>query len=185
MDFYNSMLNILIGVVSGIFSGIIVSQVFLIATDFKEQRNRVAERAGMLSWIAGALDSLSILIEDKKQPNNENINNYIINKIIDNVTLKASDIEKSFEKMIFADLEPELHEIAVKMNDFTVELANWKRFEKIKINEYSQQINKIKRELDIYNEKSKRTLFKLIFKDRIMKAIAIVVLVIIALTVIA
>lgn len=44
MDFYAIMLNILIGISVGTFSSIIVSRIFLISTDYKEQIQQVQNR---------------------------------------------------------------------------------------------------------------------------------------------
>lgn len=202
MDFLNAMMNIVIGILSGIISGVIVSKVFLADSDLKEQRNRVGERVGMLSYIAGSLDTIIVLYKDRMQYDEAGVIKILnaIHYVVD----KARDVEKSFGKMVFDDLEPGLHSIAVRMhefsfdayklNDLAVETQNIYSSNMANLDdlpdetiivEYSEKINNLFIEFENYKNDYKKTVLRLLIKDKMLIMIMVFLFCFICLTVIA
>ena len=61
--------NILLGIIGGIISSIIVSRMFLISSEFKEEMNRLRQLMYKVGYFTGALDMhkdiLSVVYDEK------------------------------------------------------------------------------------------------------------------------
>ncbi|WP_041703128.1 hypothetical protein [Lachnoclostridium phytofermentans] len=175
MDIYNNLLNLTIGIIGGIFSSIIVSRIFLITADYKEQIQRVQTHVEVLYCLSGYLYCSKVMMKEAKE-----ISLAQKEKLI----LILEEEKTRFSQMIFDDLEKELHKIAIDMNDF---------IEGFKINKMNEQYIKNSRdELDgiiyrftIYKNDSRIKMRKLLIRDNVLRILLFVFIVIIILTIVS
>jgi hypothetical protein len=169
------MLNLLIGISGGIFSSIIVSRIFLISTDYKEQIQRIQNRVEVTFCLSGSLWCLQELYKD----------GYVLSN--DFKTKLSSLIEeerKCYNQMIFDDLEDELHELAIDYNDF-IENINVNKLDALVVDKKIEELDDLTKRFYKYKNSHKKTLRKLLLRDKILRYLFIIFIVIIMLTVIA
>lgn len=175
MSFYTTMLNLLIGISGGIFSSIIVSRIFLISTEYKEQLQRVQGRVEVTFCLSGMLGAAQALYKD----------GFILG---DTLKEKLSDLieaeRKCYGQMIFDDLEKELHILAIDYNDF-IESINVKKLDVIVIDKKLEELKDLTNRFYKYKNSNKKFFKKLLLKDIMIRILLILFIVIVALTVIA
>lgn len=175
MDIYSILLNLVIGIIGGIFSSIIVSRIFFITSDYKEQLARVQTRVEIMFNLSGSFFAGQILLS-KGYSLNDGYKEKFENTL--------HDIQKNFDSMIFDDLEPELNQIAIDLDDFVQAI----RTDKLN-QEYIDQLDELLPiEADkffTYRKKYKKILRKLILKDNILRILSVIFIITIVSTVIA
>lgn len=176
------MINLCIGIISGFFSSIIVSVVFSIRADYKDQVQRVQQRYENLHQFDGLFMFYELEVKPKDPADTiiQNLNETIL-KELKTVALNES---RMYQSMIFDDLEQELHEIAISMNNFIDDI---KRIETID----NDTIEKKKNELDIiienfnsYLHKQRSILKKTIINNNTLRIFAIIAVLIVVSTLI-
>jgi hypothetical protein len=182
MDFFNVMFNILIGISSGIFSSIIVSRIFMINTELIGQIQRVQVHVENLYGILGVFDIFKKIIEEDKNISKSDINV----KFLESIKDITADECNSFRKMIFDDLDKQLHEIAVDINDFVEKFRgkeNFKNEDEVFL--YGEELEKIIDRFNIYKRSYKKVIVRYILEDFTLRILVAIVFIIVVLTIIA
>lgn len=175
MSFFEIMLNFLVGICGGIFSSIIVSRIFFILSDYSEQIKRVQARVESSYGLSGMLMAAEMLITE----------GYSADKFIkEKIDIFLEEERKQYLSMIFDDLEPELHIIAIDFNDFIDGLDTSGEFSgeiRKNINTLDDLISKFNK----YKQSSKKKMYKLFIKDTALRLLFVILLLIVAVTIIA
>lgn len=176
MDFFEIMLNLLVGTVGGVFSSVIVSRVFMIVSDYSEQIARVQTRVEVSYCLQGALWAASMQYKDGSTE--------LGCKYKEELERQLAEERKYYAQMIFDDLEEELHNIAIEFSDFVIDLTV-ENLDKNVIEIKCQQLDVLTNKFNKYRNLRKKKMFKLFCKDITLRMLLVAFVIIIALTVIA
>ena len=180
MTLSETMLNLCIGIVGGMFSGIIVSKIFLIQSSHSEQISRVQGHFEYLYELEGLVVYYLHILE-KTNNGTHDLDEYLLEQIIE-YSKKECD---KFRYMIFDDLEKDLHEIAVKLNELMERFKNLKKLDDDVILSIYSDISDLVNRFNDYKKTSNKYFMQMIISDKILKILLIVFIVIIAVTIIA
>lgn len=177
---HNFLLNLLIGIIGGIFSSIIVSRIFLIRQELENQLDILRKSSYCLGSISAFFDVIEIIlkteydtaIELKHNPEYRNSGNFIelqptINALRDEILFKSiNEIDHFNDSLIIT--EKKLY----KLHTDTVQTV--KSFKDIK-NYKFDTIDACKKQLDALNKRydkcfkeKKSKFFFLILKDKML-----------------
>lgn len=185
MDFYDIMLNLCIGIVGGIFSSVIVSRIFLINSNLTEQVARVQQHIEKSYGLAGIMEFYSIAVKKKEYPKDEDSVNRLNEALLQNIHLICDEEVRSFQSMIFDDLEKNLHDLAVELNDFVEKMLRLNEVNEELMLKYGAELVSIQNKFNAYRNISSKIFVEQLIKDKWLRMLAITFLIIIVLTVIA
>lgn len=176
MSFFEVMVNLLVGISGGIFSSIIVSRIFLIITDYSEQVSRVQERVEVTYVLEGALLAAQAIFSDGYNELGEKYKQEL-NNLIDSENAQ-------YNKMIFDDLEKDLHALAIEYSDFMLSLKA-DRIDKNEVDKRISKLNKLTNKFNTYKSTRKKRLIRLFMKDATLRVLFSIFGIIVILTMIA
>lgn len=87
--------------------------------------------------------------------------------------------------MIFDDLEKDLHNIAVDLNDMMEKLQNIKTINSDILSSIHDDISCLENRFNVYKKSSNKYFKKMIFSDKTLRILFVVICVIVAITIIA
>ena len=185
MEFYEVMVNLTIGVIGGIFSGVIVSCVFLIQSVHSEQLSRVQlhfERVYGLDVVLFLFYNLLCKEDYSKNPGEKEKVHALI---VEDIEKKVMEECASFRSMIFYDLDRELNTIAVALNDNMEKLRGIKNMDSDEVGLLHSELNEIQDRFVTYKSTSTKHFRNRVIKDKTLRILTIILIIIIAITIIA
>lgn len=175
MDFFQIMLNLMLGIIGGIFSSIIVSRVFLIITDYSEQISRIQTRVEVTYGIHGVLEMAYWVWKDDGEVGEKFKQK--LKEIVDSES-------KYYAQMIFDDLEDELHILAIEFNDF-IDNLNVNKLNIEIIGEKIKVLDELTCKFTVYKNSRKKKLMRLFLKDTALRSLFVIFSIIVFLTILA
>lgn len=191
---HNFLLNLLIGIIGGIFSSIIVSRIFLIRQEFQNQLDVLRKNSYCLGSISAFFDVIEIILKNAYDTSVELEKNP---EYITTHNLKDSEplIEALRKELLFKTIaeidqfndalivtEPTLYKLHKDTIQFTKDLKNIKDYKFDTIDSTKKQISELnKRYNKCFKERSSKYLC-LVLKDKIMIILYVIFILICILT---
>ena len=184
MTMFDVMLNLCIGIVGGIFSSIIVSRIFLINFTFTEQIARVQEHFEKSYVLGGLIGSYSIYVEREDLPDDTTVER-INRDLLKEIHIICKNELDSFNAMIFDDLEDNLHSLAVELNDIICELSGLKVIDKETMISFGARLLSVQNKFNAYKKLSPKIFRKQLWKDKCLRILMVIFIIVIVGTIIA
>lgn len=177
---HNFLVNLLIGIIGGIFSSIIVSRIFLIRQEYQNQLDILRKNSYCLGSIGAFLDVIEIVlktsydtsVEIEKDPNYITTHNLKDEKLLIDALRKEllfktiAEIDQFNDALILT--EPTLYSLHTDTIQFTKDLKNIKEYKFDIVDSSKKQLSELnKRYNKCFKEKSSKY-FSLVLKDKIM-----------------
>lgn len=177
---HNFLVNLLIGIIGGIFSSIIVSRIFLIRQEYQNQLDVLRKNSYCLGSIGAFLDVIEIVlktsydtsVEIEKDPNYIATHNLKDEKLLIDALRKEllfktiTEIDQFNDALILT--EPHLYKLHTDTIQFTKDLKDIKEYKFDIVDSSKKQLSELtKRYNKCFKEKSSKY-FSLVIKDKIM-----------------
>lgn len=182
MTFNDFMLNISIGILSGAFSSIIISRVFLIISDHNEQITRVQKHIEITYRLTSTIRSY--LYMNKTVTNPDDI--FTLDCLNKELSTTISEIANSecdkFDTMIFDDLNKELKDIAIALEIYMIHLCSVTTVTKEILEEIKKKLTKYQNDFVNYKKNKIKHLKKLLFNDPLLRICFFIIIAIVIIT---
>lgn len=174
MDLCEILVNLCIGIISGMFSSIIVSRIFLIQSLHSVQLARVQEHFERTYYLSGMFEGYL---------SSSNYKNLLASEVLKTMKIVATSECDKFNAMIFDDLNSDLYTIAVELNDYmqnmlTIKILDWKT-----VKELNDKLLKIQKNFTKYKKNNMKYLKKQMVKDKMLRILFVIIIIIIVMTI--
>ena len=180
MDMHEFYVNLVIGIVGGIYSGIIVSRIFLIREEYQEQLEILQKNFYYLGSIRAFLDVIEIILKNMSDTSlklQESPNYAKTHKLIDGdriiTELKRKLLNESIDKICanesnFTLREKELIQLQHKTYDIIIKFKDVEIDKFEVLDDCKQKIDTLKDDYEHCFNKKTKTFLGLVIRDRIL-----------------
>lgn len=193
---HSFLVNLLIGIIGGIYSSIIVSRVFLLREELEEQLNILRKKTYYFGILTAFFDVIEVIlklqsdtsdeIEEEIKQDPEYLKTHDIIRVSDVIrTMKLEMLDKTVEKICRED-----NPIVLKQKQF-IELRNEtekivrkyidiKQFKFKTVDDSKKEIKELEQKYELCLSKRNKYLFVKIFKDKVMIVLCVLLIVLCA-----
>lgn len=166
MEFGQFMLNLCIGIVSGAFSSIIISRVFLVLSTYNEQVTRIQEHIENSRIVSGMLRTY-LYIDDNVARSVDIFSIEELNKsVVKQVKEKAKQECERFDSMIFDDLDDDLRKVTTDLSHYMIHLSMLTEVNKEGVIKITDTLKDIHSRFTQYKSNRRSYFVKAILKDK-------------------
>lgn len=193
---HSFLVNLLIGIIGGIYSSIIVSRVFLLREELEEQLNILRKKTYYFGILTAFFDVIEVIlklqsdtsdeIEEEIKQDPEYLKTHDIIRVSDVIrTMKLEMLDKTVEKICrednpivlkqkqFIELRNETEKIVRKYKDI-------KQFKFKTVDDSKKEIKELEQKYELCLSKRNKYLFVKIFKDKVMIVLCVLLIVLCA-----
>jgi len=190
---HSFLVNLLIGIIGGIYSSIIVSRVFLLREELEEQLNILRKKTYYFGTLTAFFDVTEMIlklqsdtsdeIEEEIKQDPEYLKTHDIIRASDVIrTMKLEMLDKTVEKICrednpivlkqkqFIELRNETEKIVRKYKDI-------KQFKFKTVDDSKKEIKELEQKYELCLSKRNKYLFVKIFKDKVMIVLCVLLIV--------
>lgn len=190
---HSFLVNLLIGIIGGIYSSIIVSRVFLLREELEEQLNILRKKTYYFGTLTAFFDVIEVIlklqsdtsdeIEEEIKQDPEYLKTHDIIRVSDVIrTMKLEMLDKTVEKICrednpivlkqkqFIELRNETEKIVRKYKDI-------KQFKFKTVDDSKKEIKELEQKYELCLSKRNKYLFVKIFKDKVMIVLCVLLIV--------